>query len=73
MLFPSLSFFSGLQYQEEVERAGEGERKGRKMSLNHLLNFTLSPREGGPGRRQGEGSSVTRRRSYNKEQFLQAK
>ena len=51
---------------------GEGRKK---MSLNHLLNFTLSPREAHGS--SGGGEATRRRRwkthSYNKEQFLQAK
>ena len=58
------------QSQPVWEGGSEGERKGRKTSLNHLLNFTLSPREAA-----GEGARRRRFKthSYNKEQFLQAK
>ena len=45
------------------------------MSLNHLLNFTVAPREkGGPGpARDPQRRRRTKTHSYNKEQFLQAK
>ena len=66
-----LCAFLVLQLAALPAQCGGVEGEGRKkMSLNHLLNFTLSPRE--------SGREVTRRRhhkthSYNKEQFLQAK
>ena len=55
-----------------------GERKkSSPISLNHLLNFTLAPRErGGGGDYPVEGYARGRHRRisyYNKEQFLQAK
>lgn len=63
--------FLGSQLASLPAQCGGVEGEGRKkMSLNHLLNFTLSPRE--------TGGEVTRRRhfkthAYNKEHFMQAK
>ena len=60
------------------EQISLGERKkSSPISLNHLLNFTLAPRErGGGGDYPVEGYARGRHRRisyYNKEQFLQAK
>lgn len=56
--------------------AVDGDGK-KKQSLNHLLNFTLSPRDSHSGSGASSWTGDTRRRrqrlhSYNKEQFLQA-
>jgi hypothetical protein len=52
-----------------------GGESRKKMSLNHLLNFTLSPREAHGSSSGGEAGRRRRWKthSYNKEQFLQAK
>ena len=77
---PLSLILSHSQPQQLWERESEGEKRGRKTSLNHLLNFTLSPREpGSSGQLAWAEPSTGRRRrrnktrSYNKEQFLQAK
>ncbi|CAH1154025.1 unnamed protein product [Phaedon cochleariae] len=49
----------------------------KKQSLNHLLNFSYTPRDGYPsGRTSRDGKSgrmlCTRKHKYNKEHFLQA-
>ena len=53
-------------------------KKSGHVSLSHLLNFTVTPRERNPsfnnGGGGGNGYRKTRRQSnYNKEQFLLAK
>lgn len=51
-----------------------GMRKGcKKVNLNHLLQFTLAPREGGEAWHQPQGHRpYYRPPKYSKEQFLQA-
>ncbi|XP_038057986.1 RING finger protein 10-like [Patiria miniata] len=49
----------------------------KKMNLNHLINFTMAPRESsmdnrGPGGWRGRNKWAHRYPKYNKEQFLQA-
>ncbi|XP_022102133.1 RING finger protein 10-like [Acanthaster planci] len=49
----------------------------KKMNLNHLINFTMAPRESsmenrGPGGWRGRNKWTHRYPKYNKEQFLQA-
>ena len=59
-----------------AQNAGSGGEGRKKLSLNHLLNFTLSPREaGGHGNTSNHGNRRRRNKthSYNKEQFMQAK
>lgn len=55
-----------------------GKKKAHPMSLNHLLNFTVSSGERRYSGRGGMPPVVRHRRrntshSYNKEEFLQAK
>ena len=53
----------------------------KKMNLNHLINFTMAPREDSRGAGGGRSSvwrgrnnwGNTRHPRFNKEQFLQAK
>ena len=78
-LVTGITLSSGLQLASLPAQCDSVRGEGRKkMSLNHLLNFTLSPRETHGGSSGGGGNGpVARRRyklhSYNKEQFLQAK
>lgn len=72
---PPFSPPSPLQAVGRPAQADSREESRRKMSLNHLLNFTVAPREkGGPSpARDPQRRRRTKTHSYNKEQFLQAK
>ena len=62
---------------QEAEFGSALQTGSKKANLNHLLNFTIAPREGVGGR----GATWKNRNNwggkklvkYNKEQFLQAK